>query len=196
MTHDCDGYLIWDYFTGDIVCSKCGTVVGRIYDYGPQRMTEDRLLLEQMRLKQVGKPKNFPNLKRYNSNMELYRKASKIAKKKGFEVDYDKLLENKKFLYVFKTNRTIKAIKNVKENNLMDKINYGLEVLEKSAPHVYFRLTAWTDRAKYAIGYYIYMVLNGEKPHYKKMISMFNISETHYRRISKIAEEVLEIIKK
>ena len=42
----CNGYLIWDYFNGDVICSDCGEVVDRIYDYG--QTLQDKLLTEKL----------------------------------------------------------------------------------------------------------------------------------------------------
>ncbi|WP_244372325.1 TFIIB-type zinc ribbon-containing protein [Staphylothermus marinus] len=192
LTHKCPvcgGTLIWDYESGEVVCSKCGLVVDKIYDYGVSREREDVVEWREVKLKTY--PKKNHILKKYKYHIRLYNTAQNIVKNKPWlEIDYSKILETGKMIKTIKSIATIKAEKNITEKNLWDKVEKGIEYIEKTHPATLAR----SDRGKYALAYMIYYYIQKTKfPPQKEITEIFNISETSYKRLLKTAKKIISL---
>jgi uncharacterized Zn finger protein (UPF0148 family) len=185
----CGGDLVWDYESGEIVCSRCGLVVDRIYDYGATREREDTIEWREVKIK--SNPRKNKILHRYRLRMKLYVRAKYYVRDKPWlEIDYDKLLRTGRMIRSIKSTATIKAEKNIEEKNLWSIIDKGIEFIEKHYPIALAR----SGRGKYALAYIIYnYIWKNHIPDPQEVTSIFNISETSYKRLLKLAKKIVSI---
>ncbi|MEM0379715.1 MAG: TFIIB-type zinc ribbon-containing protein [Desulfurococcaceae archaeon] len=186
---DCGNSLIWVYEKGEIVCSTCGLVVDKIIYDGPVRESEDE------EIKRIIKTRRNPRVDRlyfrYKYHNRLYRLAeSYVRNKPWLEVDYDKVLETGRLVNTIKHRATIDAEKKITKLNLWNYIESGLKHIREINPAVLSR----SGRGRYALSYIVaYYLDKKEYPSMKNVVELFNISETSYRRLLKIAREILTV---
>lgn len=185
----CGGELVWDYELGEVVCGSCGLVVDKIYDYGASKEREDVAEWREVKLKMY--PKKNKVLKRYKYRIRLYNIAQNYIKDKPWlEIDYSKILEAGKMIKSIKSIATIRAEKNITEKKLWDKVEKGIEYIEKTYPIALAR----SGRGKYALAYMVYCYIWKTKfPPQNEVLEIFNISETSYKRLLKIAKKIISL---
>lgn len=185
----CHGQLIWDYENGEVVCSSCGYVVDRIYYYGPPRIDENEEIWREIRIKNNPRRNNI--VRKYRYHYKLYREVESYVKDKPWlEVDYDKIFETGKMINTIKSKATLEAEKNIENKKLWNMINRGVEYIKKIHPIALAR----SSRGKYALAYIVAsQIEKGKLPSLEEVVETFNISETSYRRLVKIAKEILLI---
>ncbi len=185
----CGGPLIWDYEKGEVICSNCGYVVDRIYDYGPPRVDESEEIWREIRIR--NNPRRNPLTRKYRHHYRLYREAeSYVRGKPWLEIDYDKFFETGKMVNTIKSRATIEAEKKIEDRKLWGVINRGIEYIRKTHPIALAR----SGRGKYALAYIVAVYLDKKTlPSPEEVIDTFNISETSYRRLVKIAKEIISI---
>ncbi|MCD6195602.1 MAG: TFIIB-type zinc ribbon-containing protein, partial [Staphylothermus sp.] len=76
----CGGILVWDYQRGEVICSSCGLVVDRIYDYSPLRENEETITWRNIKIR--NNPKKNKKLHEYKLHIRLYIKAQSYVKDK------------------------------------------------------------------------------------------------------------------
>ncbi len=185
---ECGGQLVWDYERGEVTCSRCGLVVDRIYYYGPGRVNEDENIKREQLIKRRG-PGRRPSTRRYRLYLRRYRLAQRYVRDKPWlEIDYEQVVETGRMVNSIKSRATIIAEKNIEENELWDPINEVIEILREKYPIALAR----TNRSKYALAYIIYMVTRKHRfPREEEIIDIFQISETSYKRLLKLAKRII-----
>jgi len=185
----CGGILVWDYQTGEVICSSCGYVIDKIYYYGPVNEDENEAIWREVRMRK--NPKRNPSIHRYRYHLKLYHEAYSYVKNKPWlEINYEKIFESGKMINTLKSHATLEAEKNISSKNLWRTIYEGLKFIEKNYPVALAR----SGRGKYALAYIVSTYLNhGKIPDIKEVVNTFNISETSYRRLVKIAKEIVSI---
>jgi len=183
----CGGDLIWLYETGEIVCSSCGSVVGRIDDWRPTRSDENEEIWREIRTRE--KPKFNPIARKYRRDYKLYREAeSYLRNKPWLEIDYQKYFATGRMINTIKSRASIEAENKISDKKLWSVIEYGLKYVESVNPAALAR----SARGKYALAYMVARYLENKSfPHLNEVTELFNISETSYRRLLKIAKEVV-----
>jgi len=183
----CGGQLIWNYASGEVVCSSCGAVVEKIYDYSPPLPVENEELWREIRIKRNPKKNRF--LLKYRRDYKLYREAvSYLRDKPWLEIDYDKYFVTGRLVNTIKSRATINAEKMISENGLWDIVERGLKIVESLNPAVLAR----SARGKYALAYMVARYLESRSlPHLDEVTKIFNISETSYRRMVKLIKNHL-----
>jgi len=178
----CGGILIWDYERGEVVCSHCGIVQGKLissdipgYAIGKR---EEHLSLKERRFEDSRVRVSSP---RYRKILKLYSTVSKkISDKPWLEVDYNKLFKTGRFVKTIISSASIRARERIEKHNYWELVNKGLEVLEKVNP----ALLARSERCKYALAYMVTRVIEtGKIPSEEEVVSIFNVSGTSYRRL-------------
>ncbi len=185
----CGGPLVWDYREGEVICSSCGYVVDRIYDYGPPREDEEEQIWREIKIRK--NPRRNPTTPRYRLHMKLYHRAYSYVKNKPWlEIDYERVFETGKMINTIKSRATIDAERKISDKNLWKQIDEGIKFIEKTYPVALAR----SGRGKYALAYIVTTYLKtGSYPPVKEVVDTFNISETSYRRLIKIAREILSL---
>jgi hypothetical protein len=184
-----DETLIWDYQSGYVIDSRTGEVIDRIYDYGPQRASEEEEIWRMIRTKK--NPRTHPTVRKYRRHYSMYRELeSRVKDKPWLEIDYDRYLETGRMVHTIKSRASIEAERKIEERNLWGMINKGIEYIRRRNPVVLAR----SSRGKYALAYMVsYYLENKRLPRPDEVIEIFNISETSYRRLLKIAHEILTV---
>ncbi|RLG80601.1 MAG: TFIIB-type zinc ribbon-containing protein [Thermoprotei archaeon] len=183
----CGNTLIWDYQSGEVICSTCGYVVDRIYYYGPDREDEDESLWREIKTRR--NPRVNTIAKRYRRHVKLYHIASTYVKGKPWlEIDYDKIFETGRLVHSIKSKATLEAEKNISDRGLWSLVKKGLEFIEKRYPVALAR----SGRGKYALAYMVATYISTRHfPEVKEVVKVFNISETSYRRLLRIARKIV-----
>ena len=179
--------LIWDYARGEIVCPQCGTLQGRI-------LTNDAPGLHVEHYNWRGNPASTnptsryrPITQGYKRLLRLYAVARKFKEKIWLEVDYGKLFSTGKPVKTVISLASMRARKNIMENNCWDTVNKGIKIIENINP----ALLARTERCKYALAYMIAKTIETNKiPSKKEITTIFNISHTTYRRLKKLTTQI------
>lgn len=184
----CGGSLIWDYERGEVVCSNCGLVHEKlttleIVEYRASTSNSSSEVRKQR------DDHRYPVSREYKHRIKLYRRCLKMVKGKPWlEVDYEKVLENGKFIHTVKSRASMKALRNVKENGYWSMIQEGLEYVVSINP----AFLARSERSKYALAYIVAVkIKTGGYPHKDDVVKVFNISDTSYRRLCSIAERLV-----
>jgi len=185
----CGGQLVWDYQYGEVVCNNCGTVVEKIYDYNSPRPDESEELWRMIRIKRNPKHNNIA--RKYRRDYKLYREAERYVRGKPWlELDYDKYFETGKLVNTIKSKATIRAEKNIVESGLWSVVEHGLKYIESVNPALLSR----TARGKYALAYMVATYLNKKAfPPLTEVMEVFNVSETSYRRLLKLAKNLVVV---
>jgi len=183
----CGGQLVWDYRCGEVVCSACGTVVEKIFDYSPMRPDESEEIWREIRIRR--NPKHNSIARKYRRDYKLYVEAERYVRGKPWlELDYDKYFETGKLVNTIKSKATIKAEKKIGESGLWDIVVKGLEIVESVNPALLSR----TPRGKYALAYIVATYLEKRTfPPLSEVMEVFNVSETSYRRLLKLAKNLV-----
>jgi transcription initiation factor TFIIIB Brf1 subunit/transcription initiation factor TFIIB len=184
----CGGQLIWDYERGEIVCSRCGLVVDKIYYYGPPRSRGEEETPTQEQQAPTRRIK-----REYRIHMSRYRMARRYVRNRPWlEVDYDTVIETGRMIRSIKSKTTLEAEKNIMELGLKDRLDEILKLIEKIYPVALAR----TDRSRYALAYMLYKILSsGRLPREEEVIRIFMISPTSYKRLEKTLDKILERMK-
>ncbi len=187
----CGAPLIWDYELGEVICSSCGLVVDRIYDYRPLMEDENQVIWNM--IKTSRNPRRNHISRKYRFHMKLYYKVNSYVKDKPWlEIDYEKVFETGKMINTLKSRATIEAEKKISDRKLWRHVREGIRYIEKIYPVALAR----SGRGKYALAYMVSTYLNNKKfPDMNEVIETFNISETSYRRLLKIAREIVSLEK-
>jgi len=184
----CGGVLVWDYEYGEIVCSQCGVVHGRIFssDIPGYHTSEKHSRGDQVEKSSANTLK--PSLFKYRRLLRLYLTANrKIRGKPWLEVNYNKLFETGRFVKTITSVASMKARESIEKHEYWEIINRGLKVLETVNP----ALLARSERCKYALAYMIAKTIEtGEIPSEEEVTSIFNVSETSYRRLKLIITSI------
>ena len=129
----CGGILVWDYQRGEVICSSCGLVVDRIYDYSPLRENEETITWRNIKIR--NNPKKNKKLYEYKLHIRLYIKAQSYVKDKPWlEIDYEKIFRTGKMINTIKSSATIRAEKNITDKKLWKQIEHGLKIIEEIHP--------------------------------------------------------------
>ncbi len=185
----CGGILVWDYQRGEVICSSCGLVVDRIYDYSPLRENEETITWRNIKIR--NNPKKNKKLHEYKLHIRLYIKAQSYVKDKPWlEIDYEKIFRTGKMINTIKSSATIRAEKNITDKKLWKQIEHGLRIIEEIHPVALAR----SGRGKYALAYIVSTYIHKNFfPGQKEVIEIFNISETSYKRLIKLAKKILSM---
>jgi transcription initiation factor TFIIIB Brf1 subunit/transcription initiation factor TFIIB len=185
----CGGTLVWDYGSGEIVCSQCGVVQGRIFssdipgcEAAPTRDQE------------AGAEKRGTHSavklysSRYKRLLKLYLAACKrVGSKPWLEVDYNKLFKTGRFVKTITSTLSKRARESIGKHDYWEVVNRGIRVLESVNP----ALLARSERCKYALAYMVAVAAEtGKIPSEEEVVSVFNVSETSYRRLRLIATSI------
>jgi uncharacterized Zn finger protein (UPF0148 family) len=185
----CGGLLIWDYEKGEVVCSNCGLVHGKLttLEVAEYRVVDNCNNFKEVR-KQSGKTRSLES-REYKYHLKLYRKCVKIIKGKPWlEINYEKVLESGKFIHTIKSRASMKALRNIDENGYWSMIQEGLKYIASINP----AFLARSERSKYALAYIVAVkIKTGKYPSKEDVVYVFNISDTSYRRLCMIAEKIL-----
>lgn len=186
---DCGNSLIWVYEKGVVVCSTCGLVVERIIYDGPLRGDESEEIWRSIKTRR--NPRVDKLYYRYKYHNKLYRLAESYVKNKPWlEVDYDKVFETGRLVNTIKHRATLDAEKKISRHNLWSIIERGLKHISETNPALLSR----SGRGRYALAYIVsYYLDNKQYPSIKDIVNLFNISETSYRRLLKIAREIVSV---
>lgn len=184
---ECGSHLVWDYQKGEVTCPSCGRVVDRIYYDGPVRESESEEVWRNIRIRR--NPRINKLYVSYKHHARMYRRVeSYVRGKPWLEVDYDKVFETGKLVNSIKSRATIEAERKIESKNLWGLIERGLKFISEVNPAVLAR----SGRGKYALAYIVSTHLNEKRfPAAREVIETFNVSETSYRRLLKIAREIL-----
>ena len=93
-------------------------------------------------------------------------------------------------VHTIKSKATIEAEKNIRDKKLWDKVNQGIEYIRKTYPVALAR----SGRGRYALAYMVITYLEKKTfPPIEDVVETFNISETSYRRLVKLAKDIVSI---
>lgn len=184
----CGGPLIWDYERGEVVCSSCGLVHGKLTTLEVAEYRVDNHNNVKEVRKQSEKTRRLDS-REYKYHLKLYRKCVKIIKGKPWlEINYEKVLESGKFIHTIKSRASMKALRNIDENGYWSMIQEGLKYIASINP----AFLARSERSKYALAYIVAVkIKTGKYPSKEDVVYVFNISDTSYRRLCMIAEKIL-----
>ena len=182
---------MWDYFYGIVVCSNCGVVVERVYYDGPPRVNENEEIWRMIRTR--GNPRVNPVVHSLRQHYKLYRKAQTYVEGRPWlMVDYDKFFETGRMVHTITSKATVEAVRNIEENGLWEVVEQGLKIIEEKNP----ALLARSGRGKYALAYMVAEYVSNKRfPPVEKVVEIFNISETSYRRLVKLVKELMVVDK-
>ncbi|MEM4756921.1 MAG: TFIIB-type zinc ribbon-containing protein [Desulfurococcaceae archaeon] len=188
--NNCGGALIWDYREGIIVCERCGLVFDKIIlDHGDiyGNRDENSQLLTIKRVRQYSKR----GLIKYRTMLDLYYKGLRMVKDKPWlEIDYTKVFEHRRFVKTIRSIASIKACENIEKRGYWDVIKEGMEIIEKINPAFLNR----SDRGKYALAYiFMEKMRTGRFPDKEKVMEIFNISDTNYKRLCSLALKIMNM---
>lgn len=184
----CGGILVWDYERGEVTCSSCGTVIDTIYDYSPPYRKNDISYTGRTEpARHNGRHKEYYiHIRRYN----LVQKY--VMGRPWLHIDYDKYLNTGKLVKTIKSDATINAERNIEELGLRHELQHYLKLIER----VYPAALARTERSKYALAYILsYLDKKKRPPLEHRVINIFNISSTSYKRLLRLAKKIYSRIK-
>jgi len=143
---------------------------------------------ERRRRKQRNSGANF-SLVSYRYKIKLYEKGRKMVKDKPWlEVDFEKALENGKFIHTIISKASRRALKNIEECGYWDVVKEGLNYIGLKNP----AFLARSERSKYALAYMVAVKSKtGRYPSKEDVVRIFNISDTSYRRLRALVERLL-----
>ena len=176
--------LIWDYSSGYIICSDCGSVLDRIYEQTLLRLNEgleDSVVSSSIK----GNVKLKPITIRY---LELLEKVKN--KKRRLSID------SKAFLEYAEGKRPLVKVLTRNYNRevlLREDVRKVINLMKK-----YPRLNSRTDRAKIAIALIAIRMANKEAINsaiLKGIIHDTSLSKAHIRRLIKLVRQEREFLK-
>ena len=145
--------IIWDYKTGDLICSKCASVIDRIYYADLSETSDDIVLIHKYAYYDF-----FRKLERYN---EYKNKIEKLEKKSRKMVMYNGSLIKESSLNAMK----------ILENN--EKLLILYDIMD-SLP----QFKSKNSMYKLAIGLYLF-----DKKEFYKLRRNLNISDKYFKKI-------------
>ncbi|MEM1843537.1 MAG: hypothetical protein QXD75_03335, partial [Desulfurococcaceae archaeon] len=93
-----------------------------------------------------------------------------------------------RFIHAITSRASLKALKNIEAHNYWKDVNEGLKHIYSINPAYLTR----SERSKYALAYMVAVRLKtGRYPSRERVVSVFNISDTSYRRLCLLAERLL-----
>ncbi len=170
-----------------MVCSACGLVIDSIYVNQVNGFRDEGL--ENARMKAKEKVKTHKKLKVLGDQ--------EMAKRFKLYMD---LLNNKRVKLAFETKALTEFIYGKRapvkilvkrgtkiDESLKTRLSAIINIINK-----YPRLASRTDRAKYALAYMIYSLINTGRIDFKEVTRKFNLSFAHARRLySQLSSEVI-----
>ncbi|NAZ27464.1 MAG: TFIIB-type zinc ribbon-containing protein [Thermogladius sp.] len=180
----CGSSLIWVYEEGVVVCSSCGLVVDRVFDYTPTfSLSEEKPKRRPAGVKGLDK-------RAYKIKLKLYSRAYKISRERPWMVvDTDKVLETGRLVHTVKSKASLLAEENIEREGVRDYVEKGLEIISRENP----ALLARSLRGRYALAYMVaYASLSGEMPPEDFVVKVFNISSTSFKRLRSIVRGLQE----
>lgn len=189
---NCGGLLIWDYERGEVVCSVCGLVQERLTSLEVhvfQVPESGKAELTRSSREKRAETKSITS-REYKRMVKLYKEGTRLTKNKPWlEVDYEKVFEIGRFVRAVMSRASRRALKNIEANGYWKVVREGLEHINSINPAYLAR----SERGKYALAYMVAMKLKtGKYPSKEDVISIFNISDTSYRRLQILAERLVE----
>jgi len=182
--------LVWDHFTGDVICVDNGEVIDRIYDYGPvyeKPEVAERRLIELRRLyRRCSKDVRELQLKikRHTRLLRLARSTTA----RGYLVDYDRLLGNGRLVLTVYSRRSLGVLEWFRRRGLLPVLDRIISVLSDLEPRAFSR----TIRGRYMLAYMVYEMIRGRDPSYQQLDGLRGfISFTTFRRIKREAREIV-----
>jgi len=167
--------LVWDYKRGDVICSSCGLIVDTIYVNHNHLSKDNELTFKE---------------KKYNGERKVLKMLAHDDIAKKFNL-YMNFLNNKRVKLMFETKALTEYIYGkrapvkilVKKGTNIDeeikcKLKTIIDIINK-----YPRLASRTDRAKYALAYMVYSLINTGKVDIYEISKKFNLSVTHAKRL-------------
>jgi transcription initiation factor TFIIIB Brf1 subunit/transcription initiation factor TFIIB len=184
----CGGVLVWDYEHGEVVCSQCGVVHEKIFSSDIPGYESGRSDQEEFAEKRYASYDFKKRLREYKRLLKLYLNADRrVSSRPWLEVDYNKLFATGKFIKTITSIASKKARESIEEHKYWEVVNRGLRVLESINP----ALLARSERCKYALAYMVARIVEtGKIPSEEEVTSIFNVSDTSYRRLRQIAINV------
>ncbi len=183
---ECGGLLIYDEYRGELVCSRCGLVVDRVYDYGPLREREE--VVERRELSLRGRPRGHAVAKKLRYKLRLYRIGRQIeASRPGLIIDYNKAFRQGRFVNTVTSINTVNAKRVLEEKGVLEDLEEIVRIIMEVDPAAMAR----TYRSKLAIAYIVhYMLTKGKYPNPRDTSRIFHISLTTYKRLEKVADRI------
>lgn len=187
---NCRGYLVWDYFRGEVICSSTGEVIDKIYEYrdlGSNMYSDEENAsnFKKTSRKTLG---GKDLVKKYKEDLALYNKALRFIRNKPWlTFDFDKLITTRKFINTLYSRNTVKTINNVSKMGLLTILKKIVSLIGEIEPSAICR----TERTKLALAYIVFKNIIREEVDPKEVINTFNISMTTYRRLEKVAKKIL-----
>jgi transcription initiation factor TFIIIB Brf1 subunit/transcription initiation factor TFIIB len=170
----CNGILVWDYRTGDVVCSRCGAVIDRIFVMERDIQRDEAVSREARR----GLPKTP---KSYKMFVKMYDRISKGRKNIYINnTRFADVMNGGKQVRVYDSPRNNASKKTVEEDPLVRDI---LEKVVRRNP----RLASRTERGKVAAALLIKMLLiekeKASSKLFREVASKSGASVGHIKRI-------------
>ena len=185
VVDECGGF-VWDYFCGEVVCVDSGEVVDRIYDYGPvYRGSDER---DWVRRVDPGRLREFWRLRRRLRRRQVFLRRARFFVERGYEVDYDRLLSNEKFVFTVYSERTVKVLEWFEERGLKPVLDKIIDILKDVEPVALSR----TIRGRYLLAYIIYEILSGKDPVYSELGDLKTlVGGNTFGRLKKLAYSIV-----
>jgi len=193
--------LVWRYEEGYIVCSKCGTVLDRIYDYNigsPLLQSEsntDRLSIHRIHEDYIMRSRRTKLLLidlRYRKFQKKLKEYPKL--RPGLKIRDDVL----KALYAGRNVKMVKTIVNEHTEEVKSKLleskdtKIYLDIIEVFKE--YPRISSRTDRVKLALAKILYNELvYGFRPSFSSIAKEFRVSVVNLRKAYKDLRRYSEV---
>lgn len=188
---NCKGYLVWDYFRGEVICSSTGEIVDKIYEYRDLDSNKYSNEENTSSFKKSSSRKTLGDkdlLKKYKEDLALYNKALRFIRNKPWlTFDFEKLVTTRRFINTLYSKNTVKTLNNVSRMGLLTVLKKIISLIGEIEPSAICR----TERTKLALAYIVFKSIMREEVDPKEVTSTFNISMTTYRRLEKIAKKIL-----
>jgi transcription initiation factor TFIIIB Brf1 subunit/transcription initiation factor TFIIB len=181
----CNGILVWDYRTGDIVCSKCGAVIDRIFVMERDVQREEGFSRE-IRKRQPKTPKSYKLFIKLYGRINKGRKDIYIDKSRFVDV-----MRGGKHVRVYDSPRNDASKRIVERDPIVRDI---LESVVRRNP----RLASRTERGKVAAALLIKMLFIDKKKVSSKLFreaaNESGVSVGHVKRIYKEVKKVSPLL--
>ncbi len=180
--------LVWDNFTGDVICVDSGVVVDKIYDYSPVYEKPETIERGRMELRRRRRNRSIDDVRRrLRRHLRLLSLARSITSR-GFIIDYEKLLGNGKLVFTVYSRRSLRAVEWFRERGLLPVLDRIIGVLGDLEP----RAVARTIRGRYILAYLVYELLHGRDPSYQQLDGLREL--IGFNAFTKIKREALKIV--
>ena len=193
--------LVWRYEEGYIVCSKCGTVLDRIYDYNiSSSMLQPESKIDKLSIHKIHVDYDMRLQKTRLLLIDLrYRKFQRKLK------EYPKLRPGLKIrddvLRALYTGRKVKMVKTIVNEHTEEVKN---KLLESNDTKIYLdiievfkefpRISSRTDRVKLALAKILYNeLIYGFRPSFSSIAKEFRVSVVNLRKAYKDLRKYNEV---